>query len=233
MSDFTDRHVVVTGGTGALGTAVVGHLVAQGATCHVVDRSEANSANYPHGGHARVWLYGGVDLCDEERTGAFFADLPELWASVNIAGGFGMSPLTETSLADFRRMLEINLVTAFLSCREAVRAIRRTGGVGGRLVNIVARPALVPVGGMVAYSAAKAGVAALTTALAEELRGEHVLVNAIAPSVIDTPSNRQAMPKARHETWPKPAELARTVAFLASPANLVTSGAIVPVYGGA
>ena len=104
---------------------------------------------------------------------------------------------------------------------------------GGRIVNVAARPALEwRLGaGMVAYAASKAAVAAMTVALAEEVAKDGILVNAVAPSIMDTPANRQAMPKADHAAWPKVEEVAATILFLASPDNRVTRGAIVPVYG--
>ena len=104
---------------------------------------------------------------------------------------------------------------------------------GGRIVNVAARPALEPrIGaGMTAYTASKAGVAALTAALAEEVAKDGILVNAVAPSIMDTPANRKAMPKADFSAWPKVEEVAATILFLASPDNKVTRGAIVPVYG--
>lgn len=205
------RHVVITGGKGALGGAVVAWFEARGAIVHVPDGSV-------------------VDLSDESQTAAYYAGLPPLWASVQLAGGFSMAPITETALLDFERQWRTNTVTCFLSCREAVRSIRRAGG-GGRIVNVAARPVVAPVGGMSAYAASKAGVAALTQGLAAELRDEGILVNAILPSIIDTPANRAAMPNADVAAWPKPAELAEAIGFLASPANTLTSGSLVPVYG--
>jgi NAD(P)-dependent dehydrogenase (short-subunit alcohol dehydrogenase family) len=125
----------------------------------------------------------------------------------------------------------MNFVTCFLCCRAAVSAM--TKGEGGRIVNVAARPALEwrSGAGMAAYTASKAAVAALTVALAEEVAKQGILVNAIAPSILDTPANRQAMPKADHAAWPKVEEVAQTVLFLASPENRVTRGAVVPVYG--
>ena len=205
------RHVVVTGGKGALGGAVVALLEARGAIVHVPDIAT-------------------VDLSDDAAATAYYAALPPLWASIQLAGGFTMAPLTETSLADFEKQWRMNTVTCFLSCREAVRSMRRTGG-GGRIVNVAARPVLVPAPGMTAYFASKAGVAAITQALATELLPESILVNAVLPSLMDTPANRAAMPKADHAAWPKPAEVAEAIAFLASPQNALTSGALVPVYG--
>ena len=108
--------------------------------------------------------------------------------------------------------------------------MRRAGG-GGRIVNVAARPVLVPTGGMLAYVAAKAGVAAITQALAAELLAENILVNAVVPSIIDTAANRAAMPNADHGSWPTPAQIAQTIAFLSSSENGLTTGTLVPVYG--
>ena len=104
---------------------------------------------------------------------------------------------------------------------------------GGRIVNVTARPGLEWRGGagMAAYTASKAAVAALTVALAEDVVKQGILVNAVAPSILDTPANRKAMPQADHAAWPKVEEVARTILFLASPDNKVTRGAVVPVYG--
>lgn len=230
--DFQGRDIVVTGGTGALGTAVVGALVAQGAVCHVPYVIEAEAERFPHRGHDRVRLVAGVDLADEAAVERLYAGVPALWASINIAGGFAMGPAAETGMAAFMAMVGTNLVTCHLCCAAALRAMRRTGG-GGRIVNLAARPALEPRtgAGMTAYAASKAAVAAYTLALAQEVADENVLVNAVAPSVMDTPANRAAMPKADHGAWPKVEEVAATILFLASPANRVTRGAVVPVYG--
>jgi NAD(P)-dependent dehydrogenase (short-subunit alcohol dehydrogenase family) len=205
------RQIVVTGGKGALGGAVVAWLEARGAVVHVPDIAT-------------------VDLSNEAQATAYYAELPPLWASIQLAGGFAMAPIAETSLADFEKQWRINAVTCFLACREAVRQIRRAGG-GGRIVNVASRPVVTPVAGMTAYVASKASVAAMTRALAVELVGEGILVNAVLPSIIDTPANRAGMPDADHAAWPKPAEIAAAIGFLASPENALTSGALVPVYG--
>lgn len=205
------RQIVVTGGNGALGQAVVAWLEAKGATVHVPDIST-------------------VDLTSEAAATAYYASLPPLWASIQLAGAFAMAGIADTALADFEKQWRINTVTCFLACREAVKSIRKAGG-GGRIVNVAARPVLAPVAHMVAYAAAKAGVAAITQSLAAELVGDQILVNAVIPSLIDTPANRAAMPDADHAAWPRPAELAQAIGFLASPDNALTSGALVPVYG--
>jgi NAD(P)-dependent dehydrogenase (short-subunit alcohol dehydrogenase family) len=172
----------------------------------------------------------GIDLASEPAVERFYAGVPSLWASIHTAGGFAMSPIAETSLQQWSDMMQTNAMSCFLCCREAVKRIR-AGGSGGRIVNVAAKPALVPAGGMVAYAASKAAVRSINESLAEELAAEQIWVNAVVPSIMDTPANRAAMPKADHSRWPKLEEVAATIAFLASPQNAVTRGAIVPVYG--
>jgi NAD(P)-dependent dehydrogenase (short-subunit alcohol dehydrogenase family) len=222
-------NVVVTGGTGALGTAVVQSLIDRGATVHLPIVEAELPAHLPWRSHERVKA-ARVSLDDEGQVTAFYAGLSSLWASVHLVGGFAMAPIAQTTLADFEKQWRLNTVTCFLACREAITAMRR-GKAGGRIVNVAARPAVSPTGGMIAYATAKAGVAALTQALAAEVVGEQILVNAVVPSVIDSTPNRAAMPKADHGTWPKPAEIAAAIAFLASSENALTAGALVPVYG--
>jgi NAD(P)-dependent dehydrogenase (short-subunit alcohol dehydrogenase family) len=230
--DFRDRHVVVTGGTGVLGTAVVGALIEAGAVCHVPNVDDKKLGHFPHRGHRSVKLVGGCNVADEAGAARLFDGIDRLWASLHIAGGFAMSPLADTGKDALMAMIETNFVTCHLCCRGAVRAMTRRGQ-GGRIVNVAARPALEPRtgAGMTAYTASKAAVATLTEALAQEVAEQGILVNAVAPSIMDTPQNRQAMPKADYAAWPKVEEVAATILFLASPGNRVTRGAVVPVYG--
>jgi NAD(P)-dependent dehydrogenase (short-subunit alcohol dehydrogenase family) len=230
--DYRERHVVVTGGTGALGAATVGALIEAGAICHVPYISTAEADRFTYRNHAKVRLIGDIELSQETAVAKLYASVPKLWASIHIAGGFAMAPVSETTKSDLMRQIEINYVTAFLCCRAAVNAMTSSGA-GGRIVNVATRPALEwrAGAGMVAYTASKAAVAALTVALAEEVVKSGILVNAIAPSTMDTPANRQAMPKADHAAWAKVEEVAATILFLASPENRVTRGAVVPVYG--
>ncbi|MGH7093092.1 MAG: SDR family NAD(P)-dependent oxidoreductase [Stellaceae bacterium] len=236
MVAFAGSHVVVTGGTGALGTAVVGVLRAAGAECHVTNFAAAELERYAFRNDPLVHVATGVDLADEAAVRRFYESLPPLWASVHLAGGFAMAPVAEISAADFETQFRMNALSCFLCSAAAVRAIRARdgGGRGGRIVNVSARPALEPRSGagMTAYAASKAAVAALTQAMGEELVGEDIWVNAVAPSTLDTPANRAAMPDAPHERWVAPAAIATLIAFLASPDNRATRGAVVPVYGG-
>lgn len=226
--DLTDRTVVVTGGTGALGKAVVTRLLSAGARPVVTYRKEAELRDAAYGDPVRSRQ---LDLADERAVTDFFAGLDDLWASVHLAGAFAMASIVNTSLADFRRMFDTNAVTCFLSCREAVRKMRGGRGAGGRIVNVAARPAVVPAGGMIAYSASKAAVASITQSLAEEVKSDGIFVNAVLPSIMDTPANRAAMPNVDYGSWPKVEQVAETIAFLASPANALTTGALIPVYG--
>jgi NAD(P)-dependent dehydrogenase (short-subunit alcohol dehydrogenase family) len=241
MVAYHGAHVVVTGGTGALGTAVVSALRAAGAVCHVTNMVAAELDKYPHRNDPGVHITTGLDLADEAAVRRFYAALPPLWASVHLAGGFAMSAVADTSAVDFADQFQMNALSSFLCSAAAIRAIRGRNALGpdsakgGRIVNVAARPGLEPRlgSGMVAYATAKAAVAAMTQALAQETADEEIWINAVAPSILDTPANRAAMPKADFSKWPKVEDVARAVLFLASPENRVVRGAVVPVYGAA
>ncbi len=230
--DYRDRHVVITGGTGALGGAVVAALVAADAICHVPYLHAAEAERFPLRDHPKVKLMGGFDLTEEAAVARLYEGVPGLWASIHLVGGFAMAPIGKTTKADLMKQIDLNLVTAFLGCRAAVNVMSRAGA-GGRIVNVAARPGLEwrAGAGMAAYAASKAAVAALTVALAEEVVKAGILVNAVAPSIMDTSANRAAMPQADYSAWPKVEEVAATILFLASPDNKVTRGGVVPVYG--
>jgi NAD(P)-dependent dehydrogenase (short-subunit alcohol dehydrogenase family) len=203
-------------------------LLGAGATCTVPYIVEAEAQHFEHRGARNVKLIKVPDLADEASVAEVYEDITP-WASIHIAGGFAMGDVAKTDKAALMAQLDNNLICCFLCCRAAVNAMRG----GGRIVNVAARPALEwrSGAGMAAYTVAKTGVAALTVALAEEVAKDGILVNAVAPSIMDTPANRTAMPKADFSKWPKVDEVAATILFLASPDNKVTRGAIVPVYG--
>lgn len=231
--NFNHKHIVITGGTGALGAAVTKQLLHAGAKCSIpcFDKSELD--NFEHEGHENLYIQVGVDLTDEEAARDFYAKAIErngtLWGSVHIAGGFGMGSIGDLSKDDFMKQINMNLVTCFNTCRQAVAHM----GKGGRIVNIASRPGLEPRqgAGMIPYTVSKSGVASLTEALAAEVVDKDILVNAVAPSTIDTPANRESMPEADFDKWPKPAEIANQIIYLLSETNKVTRGGIVPVYG--
>ena len=233
IMDLSGRHVVVTGGTGALGTAVVQTVVSSGATCMVPYVHESEAQRFPFRDQKQVTLLKVSDLSDEaEVSKVYTGKSSPLWASIHLAGGFAPGKVAETDRTALMTQIDNNFVSCFICCRAAIDAMLAAGH-GGRIVNVAARPALEwrSGAGMAAYAAAKTGVAALTAALAEEVAKDGILVNAVAPSIMDTPANRKAMPKANFDAWPKVEEVAATIVFLASPDNRVTRGAIVPVYG--
>ena len=227
--DYSGKHVVVTGGTGALGGAVVEGLIKAGASCTVPFVHEAGAARFAFRDHAQVRLVAVSDLSDESSVATLYDGL-SLWASIHIAGGYADGKIANTDKAALMAQIDGNLISCFLCCRAAVKAMASDGG---RIVNVASRQALEPRSGagMTAYAIAKGGVATLTQALAEEVAKDGILVNAVAPSIMDTPANRKAMPKASFDAWPKTGEVAATILFLASPDNRVTRGAVVPVYG--
>jgi NAD(P)-dependent dehydrogenase (short-subunit alcohol dehydrogenase family) len=230
MSTLQGKHVVITGGTGALGVAVVRALVEAGAECHVpAIETNVPADRFPKTG---VSVTLKVDLSDEAAVAAFYAKLPPLAGVVNIAGGFAWAPIADSPLKVFQQQMSMNFLSCALSCREAVANFRKAGK-GGRIVNISARPALNPRQGasMTAYTASKAAVAAFTVALAEELKGENISLIALAPSTIDTPTNRKDMPKADHASWVKPASIAELIVAHIGLADPINSGAVMPVYG--
>jgi NAD(P)-dependent dehydrogenase (short-subunit alcohol dehydrogenase family) len=228
--DFRDRHIVITGGAGALGTALVEALIANGAICHVPCFDEAEAQRFRLREHKQVRLVVAGNLAEEAAVDRAYQGVAPLWASIHLAGGFAAGALRETDAATLRQQINMNFVSCLLCCRAAVQAM---GGNGGRIVSVAARAALEwrSGAGMAAYAASKAAVAALTSALAEEVAKDGILVNAVAPSIMDTAANRRAMPKADYALWPKVEEVAATILFLASPENRVTRGAVAPVYG--
>jgi NAD(P)-dependent dehydrogenase (short-subunit alcohol dehydrogenase family) len=228
---FEGRSVVVTGGFGALGSVAVARLLEEGAEVHLpVHGTSAPKVDWS--GHAKVHAIPGIDLTDSAAVDRFYGSVPDLWASIHLAGGFAMAPIEEATADALSSMLSINAVTAFLCCRAAVRRMVDSG-TAGRIVNVTARPGVEPRrgSGMAGYAASKAAVAALTAALAEELKGRGILVNAVAPSTLDTPANRTAMPKADPAKWISLDDAVETILHLASPQNAVASGAVVPLYG--
>lgn len=230
MQSLKNCHVVVTGGTGALGVAVVKALVEAGAHCHVPAIEQTVPADrFPAG---KVSVTTNVDLSDEASVSAFYDKLPPIKAAVNIAGGFVWAPIADSPAKVLQQQISMNLISCASSCRAAVANFRKAGQ-GGHLVNISARPALNPRQGanMTAYTASKAAVAAFTVALAEELKGENISVIALAPSTIDTPTNRKDMPKADYSLWVKPTAIAELIVAQIGLGDPISSGALIPVYG--
>jgi NAD(P)-dependent dehydrogenase (short-subunit alcohol dehydrogenase family) len=222
--------VLVAGGTGALGTAVVRELIDAGYDCRLTWIVERERARIDDELGDRVSL-AQADLTDPEGGVAdAVAGVEELEAVVNLVGGYAQGPLVhDTALPDFMRMIELNLVPAFLLAHEAMPRLVERGG--GAFVGVSARAALRPFAGAAGYVAGKAALLAFVQALDAEYRDRGVRVNAILPSVIDTPANREAQPDADQSRWVDPGAIAKVVRFLVSDESAPMSGAAVPVYG--
>ncbi len=172
-----------------------------------------------------------ADLMETAATGEVVAGVEDLTAVVNLVGGFGMGPKVEDAeLEDFQRMWQLNLVPAFNLAKAAMPLLARREG-GGAFVCVSAKAALEPFAGAAGYITAKAAVLAFVRALDAEYRDASVRANAILPSIIDTPANREAMPESDWSKWVAPEQIGRVIAFLVSADAEVTSGAAIPVYG--
>jgi len=219
------RTVAVTGAAGALGRTVVAHLRAAGWSVAAIDLGDPAHSD-------AALVLGGIDLADEAAMATAATRIAERFGQldglVNIAGGFAWETVVDGSPATWDRLYHMNVRTTLVATR-ALLPLLRAGG--GAVVNIGAAAAAKAAAGMGAYAAAKSGVARLTEALAEEWKDERIRVNAILPSMIDTPANRRDMPDADFSRWVRTEELAAVVAFLLSPAAAPITGALIPVTG--
>jgi NAD(P)-dependent dehydrogenase (short-subunit alcohol dehydrogenase family) len=223
-----ERTAIVTGGTGGLGAAVTQTLLDGGWRVVVPWFAEAELARVRE--HERLELVQ-ADLTDpDSAANAVAAAGDGLHALVNLVGGFAMGGrVHETPVDEFEAQLRLNLRPTYLMCAAAIPVMLAGGG--GAIVCVSSRAALRPFPGAAGYVTGKAAVLAFVDALHEEYRHDGIRTNAILPSVIDTPANRRSMPDADFDTWVKPAEIARVIAFLCSDDARVTSGAHVRVYG--
>ena len=223
------RSVIVTGGFGILGTAAASAFAAAGDGVTRIDF--AAQAEAPLVGALDI---GGIDLTDAAATGTALervvAAHDGIDVLVNVAGGFTWETLEGGSLASWARMQSMNLTTAATITQFALPFLKRSAA--GRVINIGAGAAIKAGMGMGAYAASKSGVHRLTEALAEELAGTGVTVNAVLPSIIDTPTNRADMPDADFATWVQPEAIADVIGFLASDAARAITGALIPVTRG-
>jgi 3-oxoacyl-[acyl-carrier protein] reductase len=219
--------VVVTGASGALGKVVAELALARGARVAGVDHAPSQIQAAPD----RIEL-GGVDLSDSAQAKkaieAAASHFGRLDALINIAGGFAFEAVAEGDPKTWQRMYALNVLTALNASQSALPHLAVSGA--GRIVNVGAIAALQAGAGMGAYAASKAGVHRLTEALAAEWKGR-ITVNAVLPSIIDTPANRASMPNADFAKWVTPEELANVILFLTSDAASAVTGALLPVSG--
>jgi len=235
---FTGRVVLIPGGLGGIGEAVCRAFVEAGATVVAAggeDRAGALAALQAQLGEAGGRLtYERANALDEGEVEALVWRVVErhhrLDVLVNLVGGWmAGEPVTGIELATWQRMLDVNLRAAFLLSKHAARPMVQQHW--GRIIHVSSRGARSGRRNAAAYAVAKNAVLTLTEVQAEELRDEGVTVNAILPSIVDTPANRSSMPGADFSRWPKADEVARVLLFLASEDAKLISGASIPVYG--
>jgi NAD(P)-dependent dehydrogenase (short-subunit alcohol dehydrogenase family) len=216
---------IVTGGFGALGQAVARHLADAGAMVAQIDHAPAPEQN--------PLFFGNVDLSDhaaaKKTIDTAVERLGGLYALINIAGAFRWETLADGDTATWDFLYSVNLKTAVCASKAALPHLLAAGK--GRIVNIGAGAAAKAAAGMGAYAASKAGVAKLTEALSEEVKAKGITVNAVLPSIIDTPANRKDMPKADSSKWVKPEAIAELIAFLLSDEASAVTGALIPISG--
>lgn len=230
------RVIVLTGGTGGLGTAVVKRLADQGyrfAVTYLVPE-EARLFEKAVGVDEDKLMLSRVDATNTSEVTAFMQQVADRFGAVHIVcslvGGWaGGRDVEETDDVRFDRMIDVNLRSAFATIRAAIPHLKKAGW--GRIVLIGSRAAGESPAGQAAFNAAKAGVAALGTTVAQELDDTGITANVIVPSVIDTPATRKALPFADYINWPTPDEIAAVIEFVLSDASAVISGATIPVYG--
>lgn len=228
---MTGRIFAITGASGILGSAVAKAAAERGARVALIDfaqQADVLEACGPDG-----LMLGGVDLTDAVAASAAIDAVADkfggLDALINVAGGFRWETLEEGSWETWHTMFRMNVLTATNASRAAIPHLKRSAS--GRIVNVGANGAVKAAAGMGAYAASKAGVHKLTESLAEELKPDGVTVNAVLPSIIDTPTNRADMPKADFASWVSPGELAAAILFLASEEASAVTGALLPVTG--
>ena len=225
------QRVVITGAAGTLGAAVARAFLTAGANVALIDRAAASQDPIKDTGDSHVFLEG-VDLTDptaaRRAMDAAASKLGGIDVLVNIAGGFRWETIADGTLETWDFLYSINLKTALCACKAALAHLPADGG---RIINVGAAAAAKAGAGMGAYAASKAGVAKLTEALAEELKDKGINVNAVLPSIIDTPANRADMPKADFARWVEPQALADVIMFLSSRAARAITGASISVSG--
>jgi NAD(P)-dependent dehydrogenase (short-subunit alcohol dehydrogenase family) len=229
------KHVLITGGTGGLGLGVTPLVLAQRAASVTIPYIHAREVERLKGRLSpNDWLKVRcveVDLLDEAAVSRMLDSMERVDAVISLVGGFSMGKTHEYSLHQWRADLDLNLTTTFLVCKHGLRRMLENNY--GRIVTVGSRGAVEPGAELAAYSASKAGVVALTKAIAAETKGTSITANVVLPSIIDTPANRAAMGSDHADQWVKPDSLADVICFLASEAARDLRGAVIPVYGSA
>lgn len=226
------KQVLLTGGTGGLGMSVTPAVLARGANVtipYVVDTEVERLKSILSPADFAKIRFVSVDLSSEPAVERLVDEMGRVDVLIHLVGGFSMGKTHEYSYEQWKKDFDLNLNTTFLVCKHSLRKMLEHGY--GRIVTVGSRGAVQPGGQLAAYCASKAGVLALTQAIADETKGTNITANTVLPSVIDTPANRQAMGTQEADKWVKPESLAQVICFLASEAAKDMRGAAVPVYG--
>jgi NAD(P)-dependent dehydrogenase (short-subunit alcohol dehydrogenase family) len=227
------KTIVVTGGLGALGSVVAEVAAKRGASVALLDHAPTLPAGFAERLGASTLIIGGVDLTSlaaaEKATASIKAKFGGIDALLNIAGGFKWETIADGKVDAWDQMYAMNMKTTLNACKAALPYLLESGA--GRIVNVGAQSAQHAASGFGPYAASKSAVHRLTESLADELKLKGVTVNAVLPSIIDTPLNRRDMPKADFSRWVAPADLAAVMLFLASDEAKAVTGALIPVSG--
>lgn len=226
------KKVLLTGGTGGLGLGVTPAVLARGADVTIpyinLRDVERLKGILSPADMARI-RFVQADLTDERAVEKLVSEMERVDVLIHLVGGFSMGKTHEYSYENWKKDFDLNLNTTFLACKHSLAKMLQYGY--GRIVTVSSRGAVQPAGELAAYCASKAGVVALTQAIAQETKGTNITANVVLPSVIDTPSNRAAMGEENASQWVKPESIAEVICFLASEAAKDVRGAVVPVYG--
>ncbi|MBW4616466.1 MAG: 3-oxoacyl-ACP reductase FabG [Desmonostoc vinosum HA7617-LM4] len=226
------KQVLLTGGTGGLGLGVTPAVIAEGAEVTIPYRNPKEIERLKQfiqpADFARIHFVS-TNLEDEASVENLINQIERVDVLIHLVGGFSMGKTHEYSFDSWKHEFNLNLNTTFLTCKYSLKSMLKHGY--GRIVTVGSKAAVEPAGQLAAYSAAKAGVVALTKAIADETKGTNITANTVLPSVIDTPSNRQAMGAENADKWVKPQSLAQVICFLASEVAKDIRGAAIPVYG--
>jgi NAD(P)-dependent dehydrogenase (short-subunit alcohol dehydrogenase family) len=227
-----NQQVLLTGGTGGLGLGVTPAVLAQGAYITIPYRQpkevERLKGILSPADFARIQFIP-ANLAEEASVEEIIKRMGRVDVLIHLVGGFSMGKTHEYSFDSWKQEFDLNLNTTFLTCKHSLNNMLQHGY--GRIVTVASRAGVEPAGQLAAYSAAKAGVIALTKAIADETKGTNITANVILPSVIDTPTNRQSMGAENAHKWVKPESIGELICFLGSEAAKDIRGAAIPIYG--
>jgi len=227
-----NKHVLICGGTGGLGTAVTRAALRERALITIPYITDANLEQFrkdnPNEMNSQI-RFVKADLMKENEVQKLVNGMPRIDVLIQLVGGFAMGDTSHFSLKDWEWQISLNLTTTFLLCKHSLPRMREHNY--GRIITIGSRVAIAPAGKMGAYIAAKSAVLAFTKSLAEETKGTGITANSVVPGTIDTQANRKTMGTSGIDKWVKPESVAELICFLASEQAAEISGADIPIYG--